>query len=309
MMKKLTYHRAYDEFENWYESLTERQLRQLQRAYGDVLQRVKKEISQFWSKYGKKGKLELSEMMKYGRMDKMKQTLSKELTTLARYQNGEIEQMLFETYKERYNFIGWAAEQFTGVNVNWYTLPKDAIKKALQNPISGLTLNEVLEKRRNEIIWEIQQEIVQNITKGEPYRTTANRLKDTMQNNFNKAQRIVWTESHRVKEQSSLEATQDLKRKGLETKRMWDATLDSKTRPTHQRLDGQVEDENGYFHVGGMKTKGPGMFGIASQDINCRCTTINVFDEKHPDKRYIRGRGVTDYMTYDEWKNQKKTVY
>jgi SPP1 gp7 family putative phage head morphogenesis protein len=308
-MSKLTYHRAYDEFENWYDTLTEQQLKQLQRAYSDVLKRLKKEISQYWAKYSKQGKIDYKEMMKYGRMDKMKKILSDELRDLSRYQNREVTTMLFETYKERYNYTGWTAEQFTGLNLNWYTLPKEAIKKALQNPISGLTLNEVLEKRRNEIILEIQQQVTQNVMKGEAYRTTAERLKAELQNNFNKAQRIVWTESHRVKEQASLEATEKLKDKGLQTKRMWDATLDSKTRPTHQELDGQVEDKDGYFHIYGMKTRGPGMFGIASQDINCRCTTINIFNEEKPDKKYIRGKGVSDYVTYKEWKEQKKSVY
>ena len=52
----------------------------------------------------------------------------------------------------------------------------------------------------------------------------------------------------------------------------WDATLDAKTRPEHQFLDGQVvEVDKPFKDSEGNEAMYPGGFDIARLDINCRC--------------------------------------
>lgn len=67
---------------------------------------------------------------------------------------------------------------------------------------------------------------------------------------------------------------------GIKVKRMWSHTLLDgrgfphsyyKPRGDHMGMHGQIEDENGLFHNGPLVTRGPCMFGIPSQDFNCRC--------------------------------------
>ena len=56
--------------------------------------------------------------------------------------------------------------------------------------------------------------------------------------------------------------------------RTWVYTYESKKpRPSHLQSNGLRENANGYFIIDGIKTLGPGLFHIASQDINCRCDT------------------------------------
>jgi len=265
----LTIKGAFDDFERWYDGFTKRQLKELEKAYRESLKATKEQLEKYYKTFSRSGKLTLAEMQKYDRLRKMQKDLDAAILELSRTQAREVQTLLFEVYSEGYNRMGWIAEQATGINLRWYQLPKDYIKKAIQNPVSGLTLTEILEKNRQEILWRIRQEVTQGLIKGESYFKTADRLKAALENNYVKATRIIWTESHRCKEEAQLEAMQKMQEKGVEAKRMWVATLDSKTRDTHRALDGQIEDKDGYFHIRGLKTKAPGMFGVASEDINC----------------------------------------
>ena len=93
---------------------------------------------------------------------------------------------------------------------------------------------------------------------------------------------------------------------GVDVVRIWDATLDDRTRPSHADLDGKPEDKNGLWHAEGASADYPGGFGVAELDINCRCIAIETIGGVPPEAR--RGRdpvtGETDIMSYErfpEW--------
>jgi HK97 family phage portal protein len=57
----------------------------------------------------------------------------------------------------------------------------------------------------------------------------------------------------------------------------WLSERDDDVREHHRAMDGQRADEDGYFtSSNGDKARYPGGFGIASQDINCRCVIFPV---------------------------------
>lgn len=89
-----------------------------------------------------------------------------------------------------------------------------------------------------------------------------------------KTLRIFRTEYTRTRTQAKLEAVEELQKEGYEVTRHWLYTYEAKVpRPEHLASDGMSENNDGYFIINGYKTKGPGLFGIASEDINCRCDT------------------------------------
>jgi hypothetical protein len=51
-------------------------------------------------------------------------------------------------------------------------------------------------------------------------------------------------------------------------------------REEHVQSNGLRENSQGYFSINGYLTKGPGLFGIPSEDINCRCDTEIYVDEQ-----------------------------
>ena len=63
-------------------------------------------------------------------------------------------------------------------------------------------------------------------------------------------------------------------------KQEWLATNDARTRPDHLAASGQVVSVGGTFTVGGEQLRYPGdPNGSLENTIQCRCTTIPVFDE------------------------------
>ena len=67
----------------------------------------------------------------------------------------------------------------------------ETLKDAVNNPVSGLTLNDNLEKNRAEIVYNIKQTIGIGLQNGDRYETMAKRVAESLDNDYNKAIRIV----------------------------------------------------------------------------------------------------------------------
>ena len=71
---------------------------------------------------------------------------------------------------------------------------------------------------------------------------------------------------------------------GVVTRRTWIATRDERVRDSHADMDGEETDLANPFALVSGDNRGetadqPGDFGIAEEDINCRCTTVAVIEE------------------------------
>jgi len=296
---------AFDDFEDWYNRFTKREEREIITAYKASLKDVKAKIADFYEKYaGPDGKLSPAAAQQYNRLEKLSAEIENEILKLSRSNENSFQKSLFELYSETYNHTGWGAEQFSGIGLRWAKRSKEAIEKAIHNPLAGLTLSETLRKNRQEILWEIRRQLVQGIVTGEPYTKTAKRLQNTLEHDAAKARRIIWTESHRVKEDARQAGYERVDSRGLKVEKMWVATLDESTRHSHRLLDGQIVGVNDYFVIPGtgLKALKPGAFGVASEDINCRCGTILIYNGQIPKERMARGQGIINYVTYEEWK-------
>ena len=104
---------------------------------------------------------------------------------------------------------------------------------------------------------------------------------------------------------------------GIQIKRRWMCTKDSRTRFSHGMADGQtVVGTKAPFIVGGYKMMFPGdkSLGAPGHEIyNCRCTTRTVEkDGIEAEPRQMRVRNadgeweLVNEMTYSDWKNWKK---
>jgi uncharacterized protein with gpF-like domain len=116
--------------------------------------------------------------------------------------------------------------------------------------------------------------------------------------------------------------SQDAVAAGIDIKIRWIATLDMRTRPAHSRLDGEeinpaAEDE--YFTIGDDKAKHPGDFRKVQNNVNCRCTTLDIIDDKGPELRTGRnpvpdenGKYKNEFFTYrdfDTWAEERGLFY
>lgn len=89
-----------------------------------------------------------------------------------------------------------------------------------------------------------------------------------------KAMQIARTESHRITNEATHDAQTKAKENGADVVKQWDAAMDKRTRPHHAQLDGQLREIDENFEVSGRTALYPGGFGIASEDINCRCAVL-----------------------------------
>lgn len=121
---------------------------------------------------------------------------------------------------------------------------------------------------------EIQQEISRGIASALPYKDIARNLHARTNVSYNKAARIARTDGHRVQVESAFDAQHAAKEAGADIVKQWDATMDGVTRPNHKLLDGQIRELEEPFEVSGIKVMYPSAFGIAEEDIHCRCSLL-----------------------------------
>lgn len=158
----------------------------------------------------------------------------------------------------------------------------EVIKKAVENPISGLTLSDTLEKHRKEIIYDIKRNIGVGLANGDRMSTMAKRIKESVDGDYKKAIRIARTEAHRVREAGHGEAANDINESlkqgvtGMVMMKTWKTMKDSRVRKTnkadHRKLHGVQIPVDEEFDLGhGIKAKEPSNSGNAANDIHCRC--------------------------------------
>lgn len=124
----------------------------------------------------------------------------------------------------------------------------------------------------------IRVELSRGVSNGSTWAEMATYIAHGMNSPFRKAMncamRIARTEGHRIQNEAQWDTLNEARGKGADVVKQWDSTLDSRTRPTHQILDGQIREIDDYFEVNGHRAKYPGGFGVASEDIHCRCCML-----------------------------------
>lgn len=156
----------------------------------------------------------------------------------------------------------------------------------------------------------IKGEVSRGIATGMNYSDIARNINNAAKSGRSNAQRIARTEGHRIQQASTMDAQNAAKAKGADVVKQWDATMDGKTRTTHRQLDGQIREIDEDFEIGGMKAKAPGHFGVAGEDINCRCVSLTRArwaldeDELNTLKKRAEYFGLDKTASFEEYKNK-----
>jgi len=97
---------------------------------------------------------------------------------------------------------------------------------------------------------------------------------------FNRAEKIMRTEMHRVNQIASQARLEQLVEQRPQIMKQWVATIDARTRRTHRMADGQIKKIDQPFIVGGHELMFPGdPAGPPEEVINCRCQSIMITKE------------------------------
>ena len=212
----------------------------------------------------------------------------------------EMETLIDTTYKNCYSGMINAlkkadtAGKLKDVGVDLH-VNQHVLKQAINNNISKLTLNPVLEKNRNDIVYRIGQELNLGLINGDRFETMAKRISDNVAVSYNKAMNIVRTESHRNVESGFMDCAEniqsDLDGTDLIYAATWRTRKDDRVRPqvvrktkkgwkkgyskngaNHMQMEGVTVKAGDDFDLGGgVKAKAPSQSGVAAHDCNCRC--------------------------------------
>jgi len=271
------------------DELVENAESEITRNYARHLENVRDLIRKKHDKYAKGGELTHEIMSKYDRRKKLNKELQEVMHELWIKNNRITRKVLRDVFKTAYRESKKIVGEAVGRTIRGQ-VKQETIQAALQNPVSGLSLNERLTKRRNRIITDIQETVGQGLREGESYSQMSERLKDSLEGDTSKAMRVVRTEGHRVQEQGKLEGLEHADNQGVKMIKRWVSADDERVREIgeggHTEMDGQevAFDEDFENPETGGVGPAPGMMGEAKDDINCRCIfVVEVVDYDPPE--------------------------
>jgi len=260
-------------------------VKKIAKEYLATLKSLKADIAVLYEKFSVKGKLTYSEMQKFNRFEKFFVQVKdryKELTNkTASITLGNMKGAV----KIGYYKSGWAYETETGTKLGFMTLPTKAVETMMTTPISGLKVSEIILKNKANGLINLRQQLTQGIVRGESINNISKRLTKLFGIDLYKAERIVRTEVLRTYELAHL-ASYEKASKKLDIDKQWLSAIDRRTRYSHVEMDGILAEKDGMFTLqagdnSGAQAEAPKLFGIPSEDINCRCTFVEILNKKY----------------------------
>ena len=220
-----------------------------------------------------------------------------------------------DVFAENYNYAAYELEKRVGGSVGFGVYSGKSVARLIKEKPQMLPVWKIDEAK--DYIWnrqKVENCIMQGIIQGKPITEIAsdmaNSLCSTNENKMLTFARTAMTGAQNAGRQEQMEDAEEL---GIKVKKKWVATLDDRTRDTHQDLDGQevdidepftVDTENGEVEImfpGDPSCDDPAMV------YNCRCAMIQVYEgiDRHSVRRDMDDYAVED-MTYHEWKEAKE---
>lgn len=290
--------------------------KEIRSLYKFLLKKLNSFIGEYYTKYSDdNGVLNVAILQQNAKYASFLEEVDKNIKEVTPAISKTIKSTVEKTYKACFEgmingFSNSAGDSKFKDSFNGLSIKPEVLKAAVENPISGLTLPERLQKHRQDVIYDIRQSISNSLMTGERFDTTSKKLVERLDVSYGKASSIVRTESHRVQEKGLMDGAEHINDKvkgdGLVYAAIWHNLGDEKVRPNirvktkkgwktykshtnanHKKMEGQLIESGGYFDLGnGIKAKSPGESGDASNDCNCRCfveyemMTVEEFEER-----------------------------
>lgn len=190
-----------------------------------------------------------------------------------------------------------------------FPLDQESMVRAVQ---LDSKISEGLYSRLGEDVALLKKKIIAQVSRGistgMTFQQVAKGLADYTNIGFNNAVRIARTEGHRIQIQSGMDACYKAKDMGADVVKQWDSTLDKRTRPSHQKVDGEIKELDEKFSNGLMFPGDPS--GGASEVVNCRCALLQrarwALDEEELEtlKKRAEYFGLNKTKNFDDFKEK-----
>lgn len=277
------------------DKLEEKLYKDVSREYNRAMKDLKKEMVADLTDATINGKFDNIEAFKYDRAKKGLSHASKRLNLT----DQEI-QKYFNTFQHQMyekNYLGTVfnlhIQEGKKPPTEFYT-SGTVIKKALERPFTAEALNRL----NNDTKSRIRGDILGAIMRGETPKELASTLQNTLGISKERAMMIGRTERTGISNDARQHACETAKELGIDIVKRWSSALDSRTRLSHQDVDGEVVEVDEKFSNG---LKYPGDPTAPPEEvINCRCSLVEEVRGSTPQERASK-MGQIPYQAYSEW--------
>lgn len=279
------------------EVLTEKKIRKI---YKQLLKELNHFFADEYLKYSKDGILTVAMLQEKSRYAKFLEEIESHVNNLTPEIVALIKNTVEDTYTACYKGMSESVlkAKDTKSALNYLkdlNIRPEVMKRAIENPVSGLTLPDILEKNRKEVIYDIKQQVNIGLMNGDRYETTAKKVAERLDISYGKATNIVRTETHRVTESGFMDCAKDisdsLDGSGLVYTAAWRTMKDERVRPqhryrtksgwktsisrngaNHQKMEGVIIQVGDKFQLEpNVYAECPSTSGTARNDCRCRC--------------------------------------
>lgn len=320
---------------------------EVQREYRRAAQEMQAKLIDYQRRFGAKQKIKLKELregkitpQEYSdwyrgqvligqRWIDMRDTLAEDMTHSNEIAMSIISDYLPEAYAINHNYATFLIEKQSRLDTSYTLYSRETVERLLRDkpnllPKPGVKVTKDMLYNKHIITSAITQAVLQ----GDSIKKIAERLRpeiaekataeyfgartaEEMEHKLNVAAvrtaRTMMTSAQNGGRIDALRRAEDM---GIQCTKVWVATLDSRVRDSHARLDGEEVKQKEEFSNGLMYPGDP--HGDPSETYNCRCTVLS--NVKHapkfdPADLSTRHSGLTrDYiggedMTYSDWKD------
>jgi len=277
--------------------------KELYNFYKETLKKLKIEVKKYIEEYEE---LSYSKKLEIQRQIEIAFIIDEILWNLSNNIQPTIYKYIEYELVEGYYGSWYSLENQINANLSFKTLNQTYIETLLDKKINGKNFSKRLYEYRDKLAKEVTNALIQGAKSGKGYKDIAKQISELTEASYKRALRIARTEGGRVQSTVRQKSYQEAKAKGIDIKKRWIATLDEKTRESHADLDGVTIEVDGKFVYDGYEADGPRLFGVASLDINCRCSTISIVNDMGSDIRKDNiTKGFIKYKNYNEWKKRR----
>ena len=249
------------------------------------------------------GEITLAEFQEWSKMQLLQQNILRQkidqcsgvLLNANQVAMGMVNGQQVSVFAENANYQAYQISKDANLNLMFAIYDEDTVKKLIKDQ-PELLPPKVVNGQKDQA-WnreKIANEMVQAVIQGESIPKLARRVaNDTASTNLKAMVRYARTAMTAAQNSGRMETLHRAQGLGIKCKKCWLATLDSRTRDSHQQMDEKTVGIDEKFPNGLMYPGDPS--GAPAEVWNCRCTLTYEYEG------YPADPTANDRLMYEEW--------
>lgn len=293
--------------------------KEIEEKLADYLRRFEKK-DETWRRWVEEGKKTESEYRQWRkgqiligkRWEEMKEVLAQDYLNAHKIAESIVKGHMPEVYAINHNYATFEIEKGSQIDTSYSLYSRETVEKLFRadSPFyksPGAKMQQAIKDGRI-MRWErsqIQSVMMQGILQGESIPNLTKRLEKVTGGEHAAAIRNARTMATGVQNAGRMDAYDRAEKMGIQVKKRWLATLDSRTRHWHRELDGVTIPVKQKFKNDAGEIMYPGDPTASGENIyNCRCTLLSIIDGFDIDNEDLSLRHTKNLKeaTYEEWK-------